>query len=285
MDLALKQSYAYCVKLTQNHYENFPVASIFLPKKMRNAIRAIYAFARTADDLADEGNMPAELRISQLNHLELQLHYIHTKQLAYLDNNLLALADTIEKFNLPIKLFNDLLCAFKQDVLKNRYENFNEILEYSQKSANPVGRILLHLTDNANNPSNLLMSDKICTALQFINMLQDFQQDLLERNRLYLPLNELLTFGLNSDTLLDKNNALNLKRYLFHACAQASKILDQGKNLPQSVSKLFGLEVKLIIRSAYTILEKIEQNTNINQRVKLSKLDIFKIFCKVIFNG
>jgi squalene synthase HpnC len=271
--------------LAQAHYENFPVASRLLPKKLRQAICAIYAFARIADDFADEGNLTPEIRQNKLNDLEVQLHYIQSRQLQYLDLNFLALADTIEKFNLPLDLFYDLLHAFKQDVFKTRYANFTEVLMYAKNSANPIGRILLYLTNNAARAQNLIMSDHICTALQFINMLQDFKLDLLERNRLYLPLDELSKFGLNADNLLDRQYSTELRQYLLHGCSQAKNLLSQGAGLPQYVSRLLAIELKLIIKSAYTILEKLEQNTNIYQRVKLHKFDIFKIFCKVIFNG
>jgi len=284
MDLALKASYSSCMNIAEQHYENFPVASIFLPKKLRYAICAIYAFARIADDFADEGNVSEDIRINNLNYLTKQLDYIEQQQIELIDDKVLALADTIYKFKLPLDLFHNLLAAFKQDVFKKRYANFEQVLAYANNSANPIGRLLLHLTNNAN-PQTLLLSDKICTALQFINMLQDFTQDLLDRDRLYLPLDELSNFNLNPQNLLDINNLHNLKQYLLHACHKAKEILNQGASLPQYVSKILGLELKLIIKSGYAILEKIEQNTNVYQRVKLHKFDIFKIFCKVIFNG
>jgi squalene synthase HpnC len=284
LDTHLATAYLECTALAKAHYENFPVASILLPKKIRQAVCVVYTFARVADDIADEGKLSSIERLAALDELQRQLSCIASNTATNLKPHMLALKDTIEKFSLPITLFSDLLIAFKQDVTQNRYPNFSQVLTYCQYSANPVGRILLHLTNNASQ-TNLIYSDFICSALQFINMLQDFRQDLIVRNRLYLPQADLAKFDLDEHNLLARAQQAKLREYISYSASIAKKLLDNGRALSQQVGGFFGLELRLMIKSAYTILEKVATNPNIEQRVTLSKFDFFKIFCKVILHG
>ncbi|HEY0269177.1 MAG TPA: squalene/phytoene synthase family protein, partial [Methyloradius sp.] len=155
--------------LASTHYENFPVASILLPMRLRKPIGLIYAFARQADDFADEGDLTPEQRLELLNGFKLELDKISHNQAT--DSALFtALNAMIKQHNLPLVPFYDLLDAFSQDVVKSRYENFGEVMDYCRRSANPVGRLLLHLYGYAT-PRNIGLSDAICSALQIINFL------------------------------------------------------------------------------------------------------------------
>ena len=182
----LKEAYAYCQKLVRSHYENFPVASLLLPKRLRMPIAVIYAFARTADDFADEGDYDQHQRLQKLLDYNNKLDQIASGYIPTNDLLFLAVAHIISDNHLPISLFKDLISAFQQDVTKQRYSSYQEVLYYCQRSANPIGRLLLHLIGEAT-PENLVQSDAICTALQIINFLQDIGQDYNENNRIYLP--------------------------------------------------------------------------------------------------
>ncbi len=185
----LAEAFAYCLSLARNHYENFPVASWIMPKQLRPHIAAVYAFSRIADDFADEAEYEGE-RMAYLEDWENQLETLHEKEPIH--PVFIALKDTLQRFAIPIELFSDLLRAFKMDVDVSRYHTFEGLLEYCRHSANPVGRIVLHLMGY---PAPRLMeySDAICTALQLANFWQDVRID-LAKNRIYLPLQDLMRF-------------------------------------------------------------------------------------------
>jgi squalene synthase HpnC len=180
----LETAYRHCERLARSHCENFPVASWLLPRRLRRPIAVIYAFARTADDFADEGHYSAAQRLALLNGYGAKLQQLERGE-ATDDPLFIALADVIARYQLPLQLFYDLLSAFAQDVTKKRYTDFGELLDYCRRSANPVGRLLLHLSGNAS-AENLQLSDKICSALQLINFYQDLAQDFAENERIYL---------------------------------------------------------------------------------------------------
>ena len=161
----------YFKSMSVDHYENFPVASWLLPRHLRDAVRSIYYFARYADDVADEGDMPATARLAQLAQLDAQLETIRVGAAPSMPI-MQHLATVIHEYALPIDLFSQLLSAFRQDVIKTRYENMAEVIAYCRRSANPIGRLLLILY-NEHDSRALAMSDGICTALQLINFLQD----------------------------------------------------------------------------------------------------------------
>ena len=197
---ALRAAYAHCEQIAKRHYENFPVASRLLPAKLRPHIAAVYAFARTADDFADEpGYQPSE-RMRLLRDWRLKLHATGTakrepgavirfvdpgSRLPDPDSVFLALHDTIERFSLPMQLFDDLLNAFVQDVGTPRYSTWAELLEYCRQSANPVGRLVLRLS-GYHDDRLAAASDAVCTALQLTNFWQDLAID-WTRGRLYVP--------------------------------------------------------------------------------------------------
>jgi squalene synthase HpnC len=186
-----------------DHYENFPVASLLCPPRLRPAVKAIYHFARTADDLADEGQASAPERLAELDQFEADLAACALAQTpssgrwpAVFD----ALAPVLREWDLPLELLRDLLSAFKQDVTQSRYANQAQLLDYCRRSANPIGRLLLHLYQ-IRDETSLQQSDDICTALQLINFWQDLSVD-LPRGRLYLPADLLARHGLSADRLL-----------------------------------------------------------------------------------
>jgi squalene synthase HpnC len=172
-------AYAACLRIAHEHYENFPVASRLVPAELRPHVAAVYAFARGADDIADEpGRTPAE-RLALLD--EWSTHLRGTPRTPVFE----ALADTRERFGLPIELFDDLLSAFKQDVQKTRYATWDEVFDYCRRSANPVGRLVLRLAGVTRRDADE-WSDSVCTALQLTNFWQDVAID-WSRGRLYVP--------------------------------------------------------------------------------------------------
>ena len=187
----LARAYAACEALARSHYENFPVASRLLPAPMRPHVAAVYAFARTADDMADEGSAPAAERLAKLGEWQRKLHAaVAVEQSgrapqAHEDLIVVALAHSIRSLDLPIALCDDLLSAFGQDTMTTRYDSWAEVFDYCRRSANPVGRLVLRIAgyrDEALDQS----SDAFCTALQLTNFWQDFAHDWLI-GRLYVP--------------------------------------------------------------------------------------------------
>jgi squalene synthase HpnC len=187
----LARAYAACEALARSHYENFPVASRLLPAPMRPHVAAVYAFARVADDIADEGSAPAAERMAQLDAWQRRLHAAVAVERAgrapqaHEDLIVVALAHSIRSLDLPIALFDDLLSAFGQDTMTTRYDSWADVFDYCRRSANPVGRLVLRIAgcrDEALDRS----SDALCTALQLTNFWQDFGHDWII-GRLYVP--------------------------------------------------------------------------------------------------
>ena len=171
--------------MSVDHYENFPVASILLPKRLHRPVGLVYWFARNADDFADEGNDPPETRLAKLQAYRDALRDLEANKPAS-DPLFQGLASAIAEYRLPFRPFYDLLDAFSQDVVKARYANYAEVLDYCARSANPVGRLMLHIYGEAANPDfqkYLAWSDAICSALQLINFWQDVEIDFTTKNR------------------------------------------------------------------------------------------------------
>jgi phytoene synthase len=177
---ALREAYDVCLALAQSHYENFPVASRLLPSHLRPHVAAVYAFARTADDFADEPGRTPDERLRLLAEWRALLHDPEADRPEFL-----ALHDTITRFALPVQLFDDLLDAFTQDVTTTRYGSWSAVLDYCRRSANPVGRLVLRLTGYRDDSLDRA-SDAVCTALQLTNFWQDLAID-WGRGRLYVP--------------------------------------------------------------------------------------------------
>lgn len=272
-NLTLSQAYQHCEDIVHNHYENFPVASRFLPKRLRLPISVIYAFARHADDLADEGELEDEQRYEAL--VKYQTDFESAVQSSNSNDPVLfALADVIRKHQLPNKLFFDLLTAFKMDTQTKRYQSFDEILNYCQYSANPVGRLLLHL-HKQDTPENLTYSDAICTALQLINFYQDIQQDFNENNRIYIPVDELKEFNVTEEHFKKSINDQQIQNLMLHQIQRAQKIMLSGTQLGKQLSGLFGLEIRMICQGGLCISNKLMKIPNVFERPRLTRHDKF----------
>ena len=267
--------------LAKNHYENFPVGSFLIPKNYRKDVAIVYWFARTADDLADEGNAAPEKRLDELNKFENE----YQKSLRGKSDNLyfIQLAKTITEKKLSITHFADLLSAFKQDVVKKYYNNFDEVLNYCQRSANPVGRILLELF-KVDNDAARNCSDKVCTALQLTNFYQDTVLD-IGKGRNYYPQDEMETFGVIKKMFELKENNPNIKALLKHNVDRAQVLFDEGKNLLKYLNGRFKVEIKWTIAGGEKILDKIRKNDYdvFSIRPKLNKIDFIGLLIKNIF--
>ena len=239
-----------------SHYENFPVASLLLPPELREPVAVIYRFARTADDFADEGDDPPEARLARLNNFTTKLLKIKRGE-APDDPLFQDLARVIRAHGLPIQLFHDLLDAFSQDVTKHRYENFAEVLDYCRRSANPIGRLLLHLFKQTTE-SNLERSDAICSALQIINFWQDVKID-HAKNRVYLPQDEMRRFGVSESHLREGRCDDAWKQLMAFQCARARALMLEGAPLADSLHGRIRLEIAVTIEGGLRILEKLRR--------------------------
>lgn len=257
------------------HYENFPVASLLLPASLREPVAAIYAFARTADDFADEGDLTAEERLNLLRSYQHELD-------AMAENRptnhpvFLRLRPVIAHYQLPLTLFHDLLDAFMQDVTCNRYANYAALIDYCRRSANPVGRLLLHLFDAAT-ADHLACSDAICTALQLINHWQDVSIDSRKgpQGRIYLPLDEMTRFNIGENDILCRIASADFSSLMRFQVDRARALMRQGAPLGDALPGRIGLEIRTIIAGGLRILEKIEAvNYDVfNHRPQLQALD------------
>jgi squalene synthase HpnC len=239
-----------------DHYENFPVASLLLPAQLRPAVATIYWFARTADDFADEGDLSAATRLAKLDGYRQELRNISDGRQT--DAPLfVALAHVIRERGLPLQPFYDLLDAFAQDVVKHRYACEEELLDYCRRSANPVGRLMLHLFDAVQGP-NVRWSDAICTALQLINFWQDIALD-FARGRIYLPSEDMARFGVSERHIADRNVDDAWRALIGFEIARARTMLESGAPLARALGGRIGWEIRLIIQGGLRILERIER--------------------------
>jgi squalene synthase HpnC len=232
------------------HYENFPVASLLLPAALRAPVEVIYRFARSADDFADEGDDPAEIRLQKLQRYRDQLDS-PTEPLFQ------EVQKVIREHELPPQLFRDLLDAFAQDVTKKRYADYAEVLDYCRRSANPIGRLLLHLFKRTTE-SNLRRSDAICTALQLINFWQDVDVDYTKDNRVYLPQDDLARFGVSESHLRLKTVDESWRRLMSFQVERARRLMLEGAPLGRALPGRVGLEIRATVQGGLKILDKIQ---------------------------
>ncbi|MDA8382849.1 MAG: squalene synthase HpnC [Betaproteobacteria bacterium] len=240
-----------------DHYENFPVASILLPRRLRYPVSVIYTFARRADDFADEGDWPAAVRLARLAEFSQELDRI-AEGTAPQTRLFQDLAAVVSRHALPLAPFYDLLDAFAQDVRKNRYAHFGEVMDYCRRSANPIGRLLLHLYGEAS-PRNLAYSDAICSSLQIINFLQDIAVD-MRKNRIYLPQDELARYALSETDLARGRPGPAWKPFIHQQIERARRLLQAGAPLGQALHGRVGLEMRLIIMGGEAILRKLHRS-------------------------
>ncbi len=242
--------------MSVGHYENFPVASVLLPAPLRHPVAVIYRFARSADDFADEGELAAAERLALLDAYRQELRQLEAGvapgQALFAD-----LGAVVRAYRLPLQLFHDLLDAFSQDVLKKRYADFAELMDYCRRSANPVGRLLLHLFGAARG-ENLTHSDAICSSLQLINFLQDVALD-WRKNRIYLPQDELRRHGVSEAQIAAGDTAGQWQAMMRFQTARARALMQSGAPLGRALPGRIGLEIRSIVQGGLRILEKIDK--------------------------
>jgi len=243
--------------MTTKHYENFPVASFLLPHRLRRPVSLIYAFARQADDFADEGDEEPAWRLERLNDFRLELERISTGQTPQ-TQLFRDLAEIIREYGLPLILFQDLLDAFSQDVVKNRYADFSEVMQYCRRSANPVGRLLLHLY-GATDKRNLAYSDAICSSLQLINFLQDITID-YQKDRIYLPQDEMKKYHVSETQIAQADTGGMWSTFMLSQIERTRKMLQAGAPLGKILPGRIGLEMRMIIMGGESILRKLHSS-------------------------
>lgn len=241
-----------------DHYENFPVASFLLPPVLRGPVAAIYHFARSADDFADEGDAPAKWRLAQLDAYRVELDAI-ADETPTQHPIFLALGPVIREYQLPLQLFYQLLDAFSQDVSKDRYADFAELSDYCARSANPIGRLLLHLFGQSST-EQLQQSDAICTALQLINHWQDVGIDALkgDAGRIYLPQDDMARFGVSEEAIQQRVASTNWQSLMKFQVHRARNLMLQGAPLGWILPGRFGMEVRAIVAGGLRVADKIE---------------------------
>jgi len=277
LHLAIESAYLSAEKFARDHYENFPVISFLVKKEQRKHIAVLYWFARTADDIADNPNLPDEEKIIKLNLFERRLTSLLKGNCE--NDYETALYNTITLLHLTHGLFYDLLTAFRQDLIKKRYKSFVELLDYCKYSANPIGRLILEIND-IRDDSTFYYSDQICTALQLINFYQDVKDD-YDMNRIYFPLDEMNNFLVTENMFeLNKINH-NLEKLVKYNIDRAEKILEEGEKLLEFLPGRLKIEIKWTILGGHQILTKIKKNSfDIFTRPKLNKLDFLILLFK-----
>jgi squalene synthase HpnC len=233
------------------HYENFPVASLLLPARLRPAVRAIYRFARTADDVADEGDAPPAVRLDELRSLGRALDELGARDTAWPD-----LAAAVSEHGLPLSLLHDLLSAFSQDVATPRYADYASLLDYCRRSANPIGRLLLALY-RRDEPTLLAWSDAICTGLQLTNFWQDVAID-WDKGRVYLPQEDLARFGVDETWIARRQADERWKDLMRFEVSRTRDLLQSGAPLAAALGGRIGLELRLVVQGGLRILERID---------------------------
>ncbi|MFZ6689000.1 squalene synthase HpnC [Undibacterium sp. SXout11W] len=267
--------------MTVEHYENFPVASLLLPANLRPAVRNIYAFARTADDFADEGNATSEERIRALETYERELDAIETNTPS--ESSLFQnLAETIRAHQLPLQPFRDLLSAFKQDVATKRYATYQDLLDYCRRSANPIGTLMLHLYGAANE-KNLRDSDAICSALQLINFWQDVAID-WDKQRIYIPQEDMIRFGISAESIANRPKNAQWQQLMQFQTHRARELMVSGSGLCKRLPFRLGWELRLVVQGGLRIAEKTDQVKGdiFTLRPKLQKLDWLVLLWRAI---
>jgi squalene synthase HpnC len=272
---SLESARAYCRRLAKSHYENFVVASVLLPRHLKQHFYNIYAYCRISDDLGDEAGDP-KIALELLEQWDDELRACYRGQAKH--PVFIALADTIESFDIPISPFAKLLEAFKRDQTQTRYETWDQLLDYCRYSANPVGQLVLYL-GGYRDPERQHLSDLTCTALQLANHWQDIARDLFRLDRIYLPKEDMQKFGYSETDLRAQvcdDRFIGLMRVQVE---RAREMFLQGLKLCDSVDTHLSLDVELFGRCGLEVLRRIEtvHYDVFRRRPELSKWDHLKI--------
>ncbi|MBC8022502.1 MAG: squalene synthase HpnC [Burkholderiales bacterium] len=261
-----------------DHYENFPVASWLLPAPVRRPIEAIYGFARGADDVADEGSASDAERLAGLDRYLRALDAIDAGRDP--GEGFGAIAVAVREHALPTALLRDLIDAFRQDVVKKRYSTYAELMDYSRRSANPVGRLVLHVFDRVGKAHghSREQSDAICSALQQINFWQDVEVD-WRKGRVYIPEEDLQRFGVLEDAIAAKSADDRWASLMAFECERSRRLLLEGTPLARSLRGRLGLEIRATIAGGARILDKIDASRGdvFRARPVLTKMDWLRI--------
>jgi len=265
---SLPDAYSYCERLARTHYENFSVATWFLPKRLRQHFFNVYAYCRISDDLGDEtGDPSASLQL--LDEWESELNACYSGNPRH--PVFVALAGTVREFEIPKHEFADLLTAFRQDQTVTRYETFDDLLGYCRNSANPVGHLVLYLC-GYRDPERQQLSDFTCTALQLANFWQDVSVD-YDKGRIYLPLESLRKFQVTETDIANKNNSPQFREMMRFEVDRARDWFNRGLPLIGNVSRELALDIELFSRGGQEILNAIERQDYavLGRRTSISK--------------
>ena len=270
-------------KVTKKHYENFPVATLLFPKAHRDAATILYSFARNADDIADEGSLTKNERKKLLKEIEININSIkHQKKIQtpfFRD-----LERVINQYSLDIKLFERFMSAFKQDVEKKTYRNFNDLINYCNKAACPAGEMILSLFD-AHNKKNVSYSNSLCQALALIGMTQDIYEDLL-KGRVYIPSTEMNKFSLKESDIKIKSLNHNWKIFKILWLKKIELLLNKGRPLSENVTGRLKLQIKILIAGAELLVSRLKKEDCdwfVNPP-KISNFDWITLLVKTIIN-
>lgn len=250
--LTLDEAFAHCEARARAHYENFPVG-LFVPKDKRRYVHALYAFARAADDFADERAYEGQRR-EKLDEWEARLHACYRGEAE--DPIFMALRETVRRLEIPQQLLLDLLSAFRQDVVQSRYESWDELLDYCRRSADPVGRLVLLVFDQRD-AALAPLSDAICTGLQLANHWQDLAID-LQKDRLYVPRELLLRFDVRESDLLEARLGEGYRALMAELVGRTRALFAKGRPLCDRVGRELRFEMRLTWLGGTSVLERIE---------------------------
>ena len=291
-----QKSSASALPLPVDHYENFPVASWLLPARLRPPVEAIYAFARGADDIADEGELSDAARLRGLERYSRALDAIEAGDTPT-EAPFARLAAAVRDYDLPIPLLRDLIDAFSQDVVKKRYATFDELADYARRSANPVGRLLIHIFENekrtryvSGKPGtdhsfrfSTAQSDLICSALQYVNFWQDVEID-WAKGRVYIPREDLERFGVDERQIEEKRVDSRWTALMRFQCERARAMLVEGKPLGRALPGRVGLEIRATVEGGIAIADRIvaAEGDVFRHRPRLRKRDWARILAKAL---
>lgn len=279
---SVDEAYTYCAEVARSHYENFPVASFFLPKESRKHVAVVYAFARGADDLADLVE-DRNCRLEGLDNWREMLFDAARGQAKH--PVFIALSDSIRTMNLPVPLLDDLLTAFRMDAVETPYTKFNDLLNYSRYSANPIGRLVLHIC-GVKDAHMSVLSDSICTGLQLTNFWQDIGVD-TSRGRLYLPSEEMANAGYGLEDLKKETVDDRFKRLVRSLVDRTRELFHKGSPLGKMVGGGLGFEIRLVCLGGQRILDmvKVVDYDVFRRRPELKSFDKAWIFARALLQG
>ena len=268
-------------KESKKHYENFPIATLLYPKKIREAAIILYQFARIGDDIADEGILSKKDRLENLSIYQKNLNKIKKNNLN-VDLLFLDIYKVIKQYSISINLLQKFIDAFKQDIINKRYKNFDEFINYSNKAAAPAGQIILGLFKE-DTKQNIIYSNSICHALALIGISQDFYEDIL-KDRLYIPTNEMKKFNLQISDIHDKKFNTNWKLFKESWLKRIELILLRGDPLILNTKGRLKLQIKIMVAAINLLISRMKNDECdlFNNPPKLSKIDWLVLFYRCI---